>query len=86
MSSTVDKGQIVVLDCSMIFTDQVFAPFSYSWREEGTFTALSNMARYVVTADSDFSYQCIATATNPKARPVRARSIIDITVRGTYLL
>ena len=46
---------------------------------------LLNMARYVVTADSDFIYQCVATAINIKARPLQARGSIDITVRGTYL-
>ena len=85
LSSTVDNGQMVALDCSMIFNNQVFPPYSYSWRQEGTVIALSNMARYVVTADTDFSYQCLATAMNLKARPVQARGIIDITVRGTYL-
>ena len=78
---------MVALDCSMIFYDQlqVFRPFSYSWREGGMSIELSNMARYVVTADSDFTYQCVATATNLKGRPLQARGSIDITVRGTYL-
>ena len=85
MSATVDKGQIVALDCSMVFTDQVFSPFSYSWSEGGMSIKLSNMARYVVTADSDFTYQCVVTATDQKGRPLQARGSIDITVRGTYL-
>ena len=69
----------------MIFADLVFPPLSYSWREGGTSIELSNMARYVITADSDFTYQCVATGTNQKARPVQTRGIIDITVRGTNL-
>ena len=85
LSATVDKGQIVALDCFMIFYDQAFPPFSYSWSEGDMSIKLSNMARYVVTADSDFTYQCVATATDQKGRPLRARGIIDITVRGTYL-
>ena len=43
----------------MIFVDQVFLPFSYRWQEEGTTIALSNMARCVVNADSNFAYQCL---------------------------
>ena len=85
LSSTVDKGQMVALDCSMIFNDQVFPSVSYTWRKEGTFTALSNMARYLITADSDFSYQCLAIASNLNGRYYVARGIIDITVIGTYL-
>ena len=76
---------MVTLECLMIFTYLAFPPFSYSWREGGTSIELSNMARYVITADSDFTYQCVATATEKKGRPLQARGIIDITVRGTYL-
>ena len=85
MTATVDKGQMVTLECSMIFADLVFPPLSYSWREGGTSIELSDMARYVITADSDFTYQCVATAIEQKGRPLQARGIIDITVRGTYL-
>ena len=85
MSATVDKGKRVALECSMIFTELVFSPYLYSWHEEDMSIELSNMARYVVTANSDFTYQCLALATNQKGRPIRAKGIIDITVTGTYL-
>ena len=85
MEVEIDKGQTVSLDCSMIFTNQVFPPLSYVWRIEGTFDTLSSDATYVVTPDSDVSYQCVASANDLKSRPTRARGIIMITVRGTLL-
>ena len=81
----IDKGQTVALDCSMIFTDQVFPPLSYVWRIDGTFDTLSSDATYIVTPDSDVSYQCVASARNIKDRTVRARGTIMITVRGMYI-
>ena len=86
VEATIDKGQTVALGCSMIFTNQVFPPFSYIWRLAGTFNILSRDATYIVTPDSDVSYQCVASARNIKDRTVRGRGIIEITVRGTYLL
>ena len=85
MEVEIDKGQTVSLGCSMIFTDQVFPPLSYVWRIDGTFDTLSSDPTYVVTPDSDVSYQCVASATNLKDRTVRARGTIMITVRGTLL-
>ena len=81
----IDKGQTVALGCSMIFIDQIFPPVSYVWRIDGTFNRLSSDATYVVTPDSDVSYQCVASARNVKDRTVRARGEIMITVRGTYI-
>ena len=81
----IDKGQTVALGCSMIFTDQVFPPLSYVWRIDDTFDTLSSDAAYVVTPDSDVSYQCVASARNIKDRTVRAQGTIMITVRGTYI-
>ena len=83
---TVDKGQNISLQCDMIFTDQVFPPITYMWREEGTFTDLTTTAVYNITADSDCDYQCRARAADLESRPVQVRGTICLTVRGTYLL
>ena len=89
LSATVDKGQIVALDCSMIFYAHLWpiGRFVNAWHEKGTFTSLSNKARYIVTADSDFSYQCKASAFafNLTILFLQGSGIIDITVRGRYL-
>ena len=91
LSATVAKGKRIALDCSMIFTDQVLpiVRFVNGWSEKGTFTSLSNKARYIVTADSDFSYQCtafaLALAFNLEFKLLQGSGIIDITVRGRYL-
>ena len=84
LSATVDNGQMVALDCSMIFYDQVFSLYIYSWYGKGSFNKLSTRARYVVTADSDSSYTCFAIAMNLKGRFAGEAGSIDITVRGTY--
>ena len=86
LSREVDKGQVISLRCDMIWTDQVFPPFAYNWREEDTFTDLATTAKYNIIADSDFNYQCRARAVSFKGRPVQARGTISLTVRGTYLL
>ena len=86
LSREVDKGQSISLRCDSIFTDQVFPPFTYMWRDEGTFIDLATTAVYNIIADSDFDYQCRATARNQKYRLVEARGVINLTVRGTYLL
>ena len=54
----------------MIFTDPVFPPLTYMWREVSKFIDLATTAAYNITADSDFDYQCRATARNQKGRPV----------------
>ena len=82
---TIDKGQTVALGCSMIFTDQVFLPIRYVWRLAGRFDTLSRDATYMVTPDSDVSYQCVASARNLEDRTIREKGIIMITVRGTYI-
>ena len=86
LSATVDKGQSISLQCSMILTGLVFAPFEYTWREEGMLTNLATTAVYNIIADSDFNYQCRARAANQKGRPIQAIGTISLTVRGTYLL
>ena len=70
----------------MIFTDYVFPPFEYTWREMGMFTNLATTAVYNIIADSDFNYQCRARAVNQKGRPIQAIGVILLTVRGTHLL
>ena len=85
-SATVDKGQSISLRCDTIFTEQVFPPMTYTWREEGMFTNLATTAVYNIIADSDFDYQCTARASNQKGRPVQVRGTIRLTVRGTCLL
>ena len=74
------------MQCDMIFTDLVIPPFTYMWHEDGMFIDPSTNAVYNIIADSDFDYQCRATARNQKGRPVQARSTILLTVRGIYLL
>ena len=86
LSATVDKGQSISLQCDTIFTELVFAPFEYTWREENMFTNLATTAVYNITADSDFNYWCRARAVNQKGRPLQAIGVIVLTVRGTYLL
>ena len=86
LSVTVDKGQSISLQCDMIFADQVFPPFEYTWFELGMVASLATTAVYNIIADSDFNYQCRARAVNQKGRPTQVRSIISLTVRGTYLL
>ena len=81
LSATVDNGQMVALDCSMTFNDQEFPLYLYRWYGKGN--KLSTMARYVVTADSDSSYMCLAF-TIINLRLYGEHGFIDITVRGTY--
>ena len=70
LSATVDKGQSISLRCDMIFTDPVFPPLTYMWHEVSMFIDFATTAAYNTTADSDFDYQCRATARNQKGRPV----------------
>ena len=86
LSATVDKGQSISLQCDTIFTELVFPPFEYTWREENMRTNLATTAVYNIIADSDFNYQCRARALNQKGRPIQVRGTISLTVRGTYLL
>ena len=85
LQTTIDEGQAVALGCSMIFTDQVFPPFSYTWLSLDTFNVLSTNATYFVTPDSHESYLCVASAFTLKATRVRATGIMEITIRGTYI-
>ena len=86
LSATVDKGQSISLRCDTIFTQLVFPPIEYTWREENMLTNLATTAVYNIIADSDFNYWCRARAVNQKGRPVQATGVISLTVRGTYLL
>ena len=86
LSATVDKGQSISLQCDTIFTELVFPPFEYTWREMGMFTNLATTAVYNIIAESDFNYECRARAVSQKGRPVQVRGTISLTVRGTYLL
>ena len=84
---TIDEGQTIALGCSLIFTgEEVFPPFFYAWHLAGNFTPISTNPTYIVAPDSDVSYKCVASARDLRANIVLLTGIIDIIVRGTYII
>ena len=80
IQSTVDRGQRVTLDCSLIPSGSV-GDITYFWVASGV--EISNDKKIVVVANFDEEYVCLARVFAGKRVPLVAIGFINITVTGT---
>ena len=82
IESTVDRGQRIRLDCSMILS-QSLRDITYIWLANDVEVSRNN--KVVIVANSDEEYVCVARGFADKSFSVAAIGFINITVTGIVI-